>query len=146
MAQAMNTRARAIAIAAAGAVALGGVQIAAPTDSVLAAGVTEASAQTAEPAISESALKYVGIFNGNGEKVTGLIDERGKGVAVEEGWVMRLTLDMAEVDPGDKITMFLAANTNDRSGGGFIIPALDRAIQFNGVDSIQIKNLSLIHI
>lgn len=36
MAQAMNTRARAIAIAAAGAVALGGVQIAAPTGSVLA--------------------------------------------------------------------------------------------------------------
>lgn len=129
----------AIAVAAAiGAGAVPAVGATGPLATITPQAV--AQAQSAEPAISESALKYVGIFDGNGEKVTGLIDKRGTGVAVEDGWVMRINLDMAEVDPGDKITMFLAANTNGRSGGGFIVPKLDRTIQFDGVDSIQIKN------
>ena len=77
MAQAMNTRARAIAIAAAGAVALGGVQIAAPTDSVLAAGVNAANAQEAnpdKPGVTTGDVKFEGFFDGDNNRVNGPFD------------------------------------------------------------------------
>lgn len=113
MAQAMNTRARAIAIAAAGAVALGGVQIAAPTDSVLAAGVSAANAQetdqNAKPGIQATDAKYVGVFSKDGEKITGTLTsgnaQKGTPLTSETGAIMRTSINLANAAPGDRINV-----------------------------------------
>lgn len=63
---------RAIAIAAVGAVAVGGVQVTAPTGSVLASGVTEASAQEAGT-FDPSNIEYLGFFDPDGNEYTGLL-------------------------------------------------------------------------
>lgn len=75
--KAKTISARAIAIAAIGSLALGGAQVVAPAGSVLAAGVTEASAQTAERDVTKNVtadgLYYIADGEGYkaGEKVRG---------------------------------------------------------------------------
>lgn len=112
----MNTRARAIAIAAAGAVALGGVQIAAPTDSVLATGVGAANAQEVtdqKPGVTTNDVKYLGIFDANG-KVAGPFESAsynksqnstGRVLGTNDGYEIRGEFSLANANPGDELRL-----------------------------------------
>lgn len=142
MAQAMNTRARAIAIAAAGAVALGGVQIAAPSGSVLAAGVTEAVAQETGPQIPASAVKFLGIYDGKDDAASRLgdFDITGKGGDIK-GYYARITLDLANVNSGDTIKVFFGANENDYSGGAIAVGTINNNLSTSDTpDVVNIRN------
>ena len=120
---------RAIAIAAVGAVALGGVQATAPANSVLAAGVTEATAQTA---FSTKDVTYNGLFKQDGTKITGPIRSIGTsaadGEAVTAGTpaYISLKVDLANVAPGDTLNVSTSTrytipgeNTPSTSAGSF---------------------------
>lgn len=138
-------RTRAIAIAAVGAVAVGGVQVTAPTGAVLASGVTEAAAQTAEPTIPASAVSFKGIFRGNADDSPKLgdYDANADGKLQGDQAYMRFTVDVTEVQKGDRITLYVGANENDYSGGAITIGALDRDLDFgNFTKVINIKNTS----
>lgn len=142
--KAKTISARAIAIAAIGSLALGGVQATAPTNSVLAAGVSEAGAQTAEPAIPASDVKFLGIYDGKDDTASRLgdFDTTGKGNDIK-GYFARITLDLANVDSGDTVKVFFGANENDYSGGGISVGTLDNNLSVgNTKDVVNIKSTS----
>lgn len=112
--KAKTISARAIAIAAVGSLALGGVQATAPTNSVLAAGVTGASAQEAlKPGVSTADVKYLGIFDANG-KVAGPFESsnynkvqnsNGRVVGFQDGYQIRGEFSLANANPGDTLRL-----------------------------------------
>lgn len=142
--KAKTISARAIAIAAIGSLALGGAQVVAPAGSVLAAGVSGASAQTATP-IPADAVKFLGVFGPDGKPLSGLVDVRGdNGFRTDANMVARITVDSAKVDPGASIEVFFAANSNAYSGGAIAVNDTNSNIGFGGTDDVfNVRNVQM---
>lgn len=124
--KAKTISARAIAIAAIGSLALGGAQVVAPAGSVLAAGAGTAVAQEAlKPGVTTADVKYLGIFDKDGKKVTGPFESTrynnanntsGTVLGGDSGYEIRGEFSLANANPGDVLRLSPATTFNFPDG------------------------------
>lgn len=111
----MSTRTfsrKTVAIALASATALGGVNVVAPTATVLSTPVAHAAEAdpNAKPGIKAEDVKFTGIFNADGKKINGPYNSGRKGdpgetMRYDSGATMKATVDLSNVKGGEKVTI-----------------------------------------
>lgn len=107
-------RTRAIAIAAVGSVALGGLAVVTPTGSVVAAPAAHAQETgTEKPGVQTSDVKYLGIFDEKGKvggpfessKYNKANNSNGRVIDQHGGYQIRAEFSLANANPGDVLRL-----------------------------------------
>lgn len=122
------------------AAALAALIITTPITPTITHAQTTTTQTTSTPVIPASAITYEGIYTPDGKRFTGNRDVTKEPIDMKDGWKLRLKVDLTEFNKNDTISISMAANSKEGSGGGILFGNVDNNVVINDKPALKLKS------